>query len=225
MRLAALKLRRRIAAWRTGEGPLGAVLGSRLPAGSTPFAGCEFLCLDIETTGVNARRAEMLGIGWVLIRRGRVEMASAESALVRPSGGVGESATVHGLTDTRVEAGEDVRAVLVRVLAMLAGRALVVHYAGLDKTLLDRLCRGLWNGPLLVPTVDTLELERRRRQRRHHVDEQASLRLADLRRAYNLPAYSQHHALADAIATAELLLAMVAARGGPGMVRLRDLLC
>jgi DNA polymerase-3 subunit epsilon len=37
-----------------------------------------------------------------------------------------------------------------------------------------------------------------------------SIRLADSRLRYNLPSYSAHHALIDALATAELLQAQVA---------------
>ena len=36
------------------------------------------------------------------------------------------------------------------------------------------------------------------------------MRLADARRRYGLPAYRAHHALTDALATAELLQAQVA---------------
>jgi DNA polymerase-3 subunit epsilon len=224
MKLTALKLRRWFAGRRAGDESLARLLSAPLPAASSSFVDTEFLCLDVETTGVEARTAEMLSIGWVLVCRARVEMETAESCIVRPPGEVGESATVHGLTDTLCEAGEDVRTVLQRLLEVLTGRVLVVHYAGLDKALLDRLCRQYFGAPLLVPVVDTLALERRARSRRHHLDERQSLRLSALRRAYNLPHYSQHDALADAIATAELLLAMAAARGTPGGVRLRELL-
>jgi DNA polymerase-3 subunit epsilon len=224
MKLAALKLRRWLARRRAGDGAIARLLAASAPSASASFVDTEFLCLDIETTGVDARTAEMLSIGWVLIRGARVEMATAEACIVRPPGEVGESATVHGLTDTLCEAGEEVTSVLERLLEVLRERVLVVHYAGLDKALLDRLCRRHFGVPLLVPVVDTLALERRVQSRRHHLDEQQSLRLSALRRAYNLPHYSQHDALADAIATAELLLAMVAARGAPGSVRLRDLL-
>lgn len=223
MRQTVLSLRRWFGARRAGDGIYAGFLDSSLPPGRTPFSEAELVCLDIETTGVDARTAEMLSIGWVLIRDARVQMASADSAIVRPPGEVGDSATVHGLTDTLCEAGEDIRDVLERVVDVLRGRVLVVHYAGLDKALLDRLCRLHFGGPLLMPVIDTLELERRLQRRRHHLDEKQSLRLGDLRRAYSLPHYSQHDALADAIATAELLLAMVAARGTPAGVRLGDL--
>lgn len=225
MRRLALRLQRWLAARRAEDTAYKRLLRSPIPRTAATFAETEFACLDIETTGVDARSSEMLSIGWVVIRRGRVEIATAQSAIVRPPGEVGESAAVHGLTDTLCEAGEDARHVMERLLGVLCRRVLVVHYAGLDKALLDRICRRHFGAPLLVPVVDTLALERRVHSRRHHLDDKQSLRLGDLRRAYSLPQYAQHDALGDAIATAELLLAMVAERGGRASVRLRDLLC
>ncbi len=143
---------------------------------------------------------------------------------MRPDGTVGNSATVHGITDTRVAAGLPVDEVVGRVLSALPGRVLVVHHAGLDKAILDRECRRTYGAPLPVPVIDTLALERRWRRRAHHLSPDGSLRLAELRAAYKLPWYPGHDALADALATAELLLAMVAARGGAERVRLADLL-
>jgi DNA polymerase-3 subunit epsilon len=91
----------------------------------------------------------------------------------------------------------------------------VVHHAGLDKKLLDRLCRARFGDKLLIPVIDTLALENRRKSRHHHLEDTRSLRLPDLRQHYNLPWYRGHDCLVDAISTAELLIAMVASQEGP----------
>ncbi len=119
---------------------------------------------------------------------------------------------MHGLTDTMVGAGLDWGIVLDKIVTALAGRVLVVHHAGLDKALLDRMCRQRYGAPLLVPVVDTLALEHRRQSQRHHIEEGGSLKLSGLRSTYGLPRYAAHDCLVDAIATAELLLAMIAHR-------------
>ena len=183
MREAWLRLKR----WRCrrrgiGE-PLGRLLDIDVPSSATRFADAELVALDIETTGLDAATAEMLSVGWVVVRRGRVDLESAESHIVRPSGNVGSSASVHGLTDTIVGTGQERSLVIDRIVEVLTGRVLLVHHADLDKSLLDRLCAEQFGAPLLVPVVDTLALELRRQQRRHHVDEKRSLRLADLRDA------------------------------------------
>lgn len=202
---------------------MAAFLDTPLPNPSTAFDEAELVCLDIETTGLDAASAEMLSIGWVLIRAGRVDLGSAESYVVRPSGEVGDSATIHGLTDTVVDAGDSLASALDKTLAALSGRVLVVHHAGLDKVLLDRLCKKHYGCKLLVPVIDTMEIERLRMQRQHHLEERQSLRLGDLRRLYGLPRYAAHDCLVDAIATAELLLAIVANRSNDSSMKLREL--
>ena len=219
-----LDIRRRWLRRRAGDGPFVALLGTELPAKRTAFKDLELVCLDMETTGLDVETADILSVGWVVIRRNRADLSTAAHYLVRPPGAVGDSATVHGITDSRVAAGIDIREVMEHIVAALRGRCLVVHHAPLDKTLLDRESRCQFGAALPVPVIDTLELERRRRQRAHHLQSEESLRLPDLRRSYGLPWYSGHDALADALATAELLLAMVARHGGAERTRLADLL-
>jgi DNA polymerase-3 subunit epsilon len=218
-----LAIRRRW--WQRQERPepYGSLLSTDLPSRRTPFSGLELVCLDMETTGLDAASAEVLSVGWLLVRRNRAELKSAAHCLVRPDGAVGESATVHGITDSVVAGGLPIDEVISRVVSILPGRVLVVHHAGLDKAIIDRECMRAFGAPLPVPVIDTLALEQRWRRRAHHLSADGSLRLADLRNAYHLPWYSGHDALADALATAELLLAMVAARGGAEKVLLADL--
>jgi DNA polymerase-3 subunit epsilon len=225
MRERWLKLRRWHAGRRDVQEPLATVLTEPFPQSRMLFEAAELVSLDIETTGLDANSDEMLSVGWVIVRRGKVDLSSARSYLVCPRGGVGESASIHGLTDTIVGEGHDADVVLDKIIAELAGRALLVHHAGLDKALLDRMCRERFGVPLLIPFVDTLALELRRHNRRHHIDEKKSLRLGELRAAYRLPRYNAHDCLVDAIATAELLIAMVAHNGGLRDTRLGDLYC
>ena len=201
--------------------PLRSMFRSELPSRSAGFDRTEFVALDIETTGLNPATAEVISVGWVQIREGRVALDTAEYHLVRPSGGVGSSASVHGLTDTVVLEGEYWGDVLDQVVRDLEGRVLLVHHAGLDKLLLDRLCLLRYEARLYVPYVDTMALELRNQQRHHHIESRKSLRLGEMRAHFGLPRYSAHDSLVDAIATAELLIAMVSHRKSTS---LRDLL-
>lgn len=218
-----LALRRWKAARRVTNRHYESFLSRPLPPPATLFDDAELICLDIETTGLDAATADMLSIGWVLIRDGMVDLSSAESHVVKPSGEVGDSASVHGLTDTFVSLGMDPRRAMERVVDVLAGRVLVVHHAGLDKTLLDRLCLEQFGEKLLVPVIDTLALEFHHKSRQHHVEDNRSLRLPALREHYQLPRYRGHDCLIDAVATAELLIAMVAWRESSGRTTLADL--
>ena len=218
-----LALQRWGARRRSRDDAFRAFIEQPVPAPGTLFTDAELVCLDIETTGLNPKTVDILSVGWVLIRNRKVDLATAEAHIVKPNGGVGESASVHGLTDTMVSDGMQPREALERVLEVLAGRVLVVHHAGLDKNLLDRICREQYFEKLLVPMIDTLALEHRQRTRHHHLGENGSLRLPDLRKHYNLPWYRGHNCLTDAVATAELLIAMVAGREQHEKTTLSDL--
>ncbi|MDJ0917660.1 MAG: exonuclease domain-containing protein [Woeseiaceae bacterium] len=223
MRMLGLALRRRWLKSKHSESPFEEFLAAPLPESSAAFDDCEFVCLDIETTGLDAKTADLLSVGWVVVRDGRVDLSTCETHLIRPANEVGDSASVHGLTDTQVSHGKDEGLVFSRIIEVLTGRILVVHHAGLDKALLDRLCAARYGPALPLPVVDTLALEHRRQQRRHHVSENQSLRLGDLRERYNLPYYQAHDCLVDAISTAELLIAMVATHDGAEKTRLSQL--
>jgi DNA polymerase-3 subunit epsilon len=218
-----LALQRWGALRRSDDAVFRAFIEHPVPASGTLFTDAELVCMDIETTGLNPKTADMLSIGWVLIRNSKVDLATAEAHIVKPNGGVGDSASVHGLTDTMVSDGMRPSEAIERVLEVLAGRVLVVHHAGLDKSLLDRICRKQYSEKLLVPMIDTLALEHRQRSRRHHLSENISLRLPDLRKHYNLPWYRGHNCLTDAVASAELLIAMVASREQYQKTTLADL--
>ena len=56
-------------------------------------AGREIV-LDTETTGLDPKTADLLSVGWVLIRRGRVDLSTCETHLIRPDGEV-EYAVTH----------------------------------------------------------------------------------------------------------------------------------
>ena len=218
-----LELRRRWWCRRPVAPPLQRFLAHALP---DPNKGCrdiEYVAVDLEATGLQPQRDVPLSIGWVLVRAGAVELATARHAVLRTEREVAQSATLHGLTDDAVACGEDAATVLAELLEVLAGRVLVAHHAVIELRFLDRLCREHFGGPLLVRVVDTLTLAARRAER-HGAVAEGALRLHAVRARYGLPRYAVHSALADAVATAELLLALIAEQEGSGRLPLRYLL-
>jgi DNA polymerase-3 subunit epsilon len=75
-----------------------------------------------------------------------------------------------------------------------------------------------------MPAVDTLLQEQALLQRKNLPIKPGDLGLQACRDHYNLPPYPAHNALLDALATAELLLAMVKHRSGGRDFPLRQLL-
>jgi DNA polymerase-3 subunit epsilon len=217
--------RRRRLARTVPDGPLRRFYAVPFANGRSAWRECEYVALDLETTGTDPGRDEIVSFGWVVLRGAAIELGSATRRLVRTSRAMPErSAVIHAITDDEAEGGEAGCVVLEDLLRALAGRVLITHYALTERGFVDAACRRCFGGGLVVPTVDTLQLAQRRHLRQGKVPARGELRLAALRRSYNLPMYPSHDALVDAIAAAELFLAQAeeASEGAP--VALRELL-
>ena len=216
---------RRVRALRTVDpGPLRDYLAVPFPGPDTALDELPLLAVDIETTGLDARRDRVLSIGWVPVDGRGVVLAGARYRVVRPEGdqAVGPSASVHGLTDDEVAAGVPLAAAVAELLADLAGRVLLVHFARIETEVLGRACERFWGAGLPWPVIDTLELEHRLVTTAWQPDPPAgALRLWAARERHGLPHTGAHHALTDAVACAELYLAQTAelADGRPLLLR------
>ncbi|MCY4724689.1 exonuclease domain-containing protein [Nocardioides sp. STR2] len=192
-------------------GPLRDLAAAPPPPGTTPVAQVGFVALDLETTGLDPRTDHVLALGWVTVAGGEVLLASARDVRVRPPSGVdvGSSATIHGLTDDALAGAAALSDVLPLLLGALHGRVLLAHHAAVEVEFVGAATEVAYGARPPLTVVDTLALEHRLRADVNG-EVQGSLRLDAARRAHGLPRYSAHHALTDALAAAELLLAQVA---------------
>lgn len=180
-------------------------------------ADLDLLALDLETTGLEPARHEIVSIGMVPVQGLTIELSGAQQWAVRPTGpdGVGQSATVHGITDDAVAEAVPLEEVLPEVLAALEGRLLLAHHAAIEVGFLARASRAAGLSAPDLTVVDTVRLQRRvlsLGRTRGQVRE-GDLALAAAREHLGLPRYRSHEALTDALACAELYLAQVAALG------------
>lgn len=189
---------------------MGTLLRQPLQFTRQPFPHQRYVVLDLETTSLDPSAGEIVSIGWVVIENARIQLAQSRLFHLLVEQGVGQSAVFHQLTDTDLAQGQRFASVAPHLLAVTANSTLVFHNAGLDLGFLNRYLRALYGAPLLVPIADTLQLEYRRQQRRKHALQPGELRLGACRRRYGLPDLAAHDALTDALATAELFLAIQA---------------
>lgn len=172
------------------------------------------LALDLETTGCDPT-AEILAVGTVVIADGAVLIGTSTHTLVRPqrrSAVAGIEA--HELRPSDVAGAATPAEVMPPLLARIhAADALLVHHAGLDVTVLRRCCKatGLrWPRPTVIDTVRLIERLRHRQRTMGERGPRVPRDLAGSRAALGLPTHPAHDAAADAIATAELYLALQA---------------
>ena len=175
------------------------------------------IAADLELTGLDADRNQIIAIGWTLVDEGRIRLGSNRRLVVTAQQSVGSSAAIHELVDSEVAAGVEVGAALEALFEAARGRIWVFHHAALDVAFLRRACRA-WAGVAPpFPVLDTMLIELGLRKRRNLPVHEGDLQLSKLRSDYHLPRYTAHDALIDAVATAELMLAMAARmdRKGP----------
>lgn len=194
---------------RKATGPLKEFYTTPPPADDTPLEDLRLLSVDVETTGMNAARHQLVSIGWVPVNGMEIDLSGAGYVILRGSEGftVGPSATIHQLTDDQIAAGIAHEEAVGQLLRALRGRALLGHFVAMEESFLSQACQRLFHAPLRVPTVDTFAVERRHMERMGTYPRGEDLRLARVRARYGLPSYHNHNALTDALACAEQYLA------------------
>ncbi|MBB3330111.1 DNA polymerase-3 subunit epsilon [Halomonas campaniensis] len=193
------------------------------PAPDTPIGEVPLVAMDMETTGLDPRRHAIVSIGLVPFSLARIRLADRHYWVVRPPRPLNrQSVTLHRITHAEVEHAPDLEAILPALFEALAGRLVVVHYRQIERPFLDSAVQARLGEGLRFPVIDTMSLEARRhrqsvlaRLRRWMGRPPVSIRLHNSRERYGLPPYQGHHALVDALATAELLQAQIAAHYSP----------
>ncbi|MGN0094784.1 MAG: exonuclease domain-containing protein [Corynebacterium sp.] len=209
---------RRLWEKRRAAGALADFYAVAPPSGSTPLDDLPVLAVDVEATGLDLATDRLLSIGWVPMDGRRIVLAGAREVVISgardDADGVGQSATVHGLTDDMVDAGMPLADALGELLDALQGRVMLAHFSMIEEDFLSAACRSVFGARLVVPTLDTYALERRRMERDSVQPRGEDLRLPRIRDRYGLPSYPPHRAVTDALSCAELFLAMTSPANG-----------
>lgn len=185
------------------------------------LANTPLISVDLELTGLDPGKNQIIAVGWTEIDQGRIRFGSNRHIVVNAEQTVGSSAAIHELTDSEVAMGAPLEDALEALFNVARGRIWVFHHAGLDVSFLQQACLA-WAGvapPFAL--LDTMQMELVVRKRRDLPVQHGDLQLGKLRASYNLPRYTAHNALIDACATAELALAIAAKMDPAGSLNLR----
>ncbi|MCS7235252.1 MAG: 3'-5' exonuclease [Armatimonadota bacterium] len=180
-----------------------------------PWREAVYWCVDLETTGLDPRRARILAVAAVPVRGGVVCCGELFSTRVRPGrGAVWGGAEAHHLVPQDVEGSPPVEEVLAQLDRRLREGVLVVHASQVDVPLLRRVYRECGRAWPAVPVVDTVRLLHRLEQRvRWLTGGGVPVDLERARVYLGLPGYPRHDAAHDAVATAELFVALAVRLG------------
>lgn len=189
-----------------------------LPDAKTPIEEVVFLAMDFETTGLDSEQDDIITIGTVPFTLNRILMNQAKHWTVKPRKQLPEeSVVIHGITHSDVLDAPDLINIYEEILEQMAGKVMVVHYQRIEREFFDTALNTRIQEGIEFPVVDTMQIETLIQQKtsggvinKIRGRKPASVRLGASRTRYGLPLYTPHHALTDAVATAELLQAQIA---------------
>ncbi len=192
----------RLARWRALPEP---------DLGAAP-AATRFVVVDVESTGLDLRADRLIAIGAVTIDAARIDLGRAFYAILRqPESSHRENILVHGIGGTQQREGEDPVEALLAFLEFAGKAPLVGYHSAFDDGMLGKATREFLATPFARPWIDLAylapDLLPDEARKRKHLDAWLEL--------FGIEVFSRHDAIADALATAQLLLAVLARAGTP----------
>jgi DNA polymerase-3 subunit epsilon len=176
------------------------------PSNSTPWREASWLVVDLELTGLDPRRNEIIAIGAIPVDDGRVVLGDALYTLVRPTRRPEHAAVlIHKLRLADLADAPPVAEAIERLLGSLAGRVPVFHTAAVERTFLGR---ELSRRRVRLPHAADTEVLGRLWMRERDGRAPQNLGLEMLSDELGLPAEPPHHALGDALTTAQAFVAL-----------------
>jgi len=183
-----------------------------------PLAQVTFCVLDLETTGASPEMCAITEVGAIKVRGG--ECLGTFQTLVNPGAAIPPAITVlTGITEAMVLPAPPIDEVLPALLEFVGGSVVVGHNVRFDLAFLHAAMRRSQRPRLANRWTDTCAIARRLVR-----DEVRDCRLLTLANHFRLPHQPCHRALDDALATADLLHALLERAGSLGVLGLDDLL-
>lgn len=180
---------------------------TRPQSAGTPWRDARYAAVDLETTGLDPRRHEIVSFAATPIDGGRVIVGQTRTSIFRPRRMPdAQTIRIHGLRPIDLVDAPTMSEARDLILESLTARVLIAHVAWVERGFLAKALKpaGL---RLIEPVIDTASLVR-------HVltpdalPDEDPVPLSDAARALGLPVHSPHVAEGDALTTAQLFLAL-----------------
>lgn len=194
------------------EGPLKRFYQAGMISPNTALKDAPLLALDLETTGLDPSKDEIISLGLIPLDHKIIRCQGAKYWMAKPERSLhAESVTIHEITHAELEEAPRLHAILDEILTALSHQIIVVHCVAIERQFLLEAAMKVYGYPLYFPVLDTMDIERQATFKPwwQRFGRRPSLRLDACRQRYKLPRYKAHHALTDALSSAELLQAQI----------------
>jgi DNA polymerase III subunit epsilon len=191
-------------------------------AGTAPLATLRFVVADVETTGLNPFTDRLISIGAVVVENRTVQLGSSfEVVLRQPQASANANILIHGIDGTTQLAGLEPAAAMLEFLDYAGQAPLVGFHADFDRVMIDRAGKEALG---LAPSNRWLDLAYLAPALLVQPGAAVPQGLDEWMHRFGITNHARHNALADALATAQLLQVVLAQALAQGAATLADLL-
>lgn len=189
-----------------------------IPA-ATPLASLRCVVVDVETTGLDLHADRLIAIGAVTVERCTVRLSSGlEVVLCQPQASTRANILIHGIDGTTQLGGLAPATALIRFLDYAERAPLVGFHADFDRVMIERAAmQALGRKP------STVWLDLAYLAPALFPGPELSQGLDEWTQRFGIENHARHTALADALATAQLLQVVLARAIATGITTLGDL--
>ncbi len=188
------------------------------PPPATPLATLRFVVVDVETSGLNPFSDRLIAIGALTVEDCTVRLNSGfEVVLCQPQASTRANILIHGIDGTTQLGGLAPATALIHFLDYAERAPLVGFHADFDRVMIDRAAREALGQTPSTVWLDLAYLA-------PAVFPGLALQGLDAwTQHFDIENHARHNALADALATAQLLQIVLARAIATGITTLGDL--
>lgn len=170
-----------------------------------PVAASRYVVVDVETSGLNLIKDRLIAIGAIAVSAGDIRLADSMEIILQQSRiSDRDNILIHGIGGTAQAEGVPPVEAMLSFLEYLGKSPLIAFHVDFDKTMIDRALNTFLGLKFRHPWADLAYLSPA-----VYPELARSHRSLDQWMAhFGLNNYARHSALADALATAELLLSL-----------------
>lgn len=178
-------------------------LPSPKTAGDQALTSCRMIVLDLETTGLNASRDQVIAIGAVAISGGVIHLDDQfDLVLQRPELDISQTVLIHGIGPEALTRGHETEDALLYLLEWMNGDPVLAYHSAFDQKFLEKTLKQSLGYTQHHSWMDVAEILPAffpdARTGGRGLDHWADF--------FGLEVSERHHAAADAMVTAELTL-------------------
>jgi len=170
-----------------------------------PFSQGRYVVVDVETSGLNLARDHLIAIGAVAMQGGKIDLAdNLEIVVQQKRVSKRDNILIHGIGGTAQEEGVQPVEALLLFLEYLGKSPLVAFHVKFDETMVRRALKNKIGLNFGHPWADLAYIAPALYPHLIH----RCRTLDDWTNYFGIRNYARHNALADALSTAQLFLAL-----------------